>query len=259
MDENAVVWEKKDGICTITMNLPKSLNALSKEMVVGLEQAFDDCYDGSIRAVVLTGAGKAFCSGGDIAGAVKDGAQQWLFQNPKKLAVIISAIRSLPKPVIASINGPALGVGMSFAMACDLRIMSDKAMMMQAYTSIGLSPDGAWTMIVPQIVGMAKALELVMLDPQIKAEEALRLGLVNMVVPAEQLPEETLKLATRMACGPTKAYANAKALINSSMLYNMEGQMDKERWSISTLATTKDFLEGFEAVFNKRRPNFKGE
>ena len=259
MEENAVVWEKKDGICTVTMNLPKSLNALSKEMVVGLEQAFDDCYDENIRAVVLTGAGKAFCSGGDIAGAVKDGAQQWLFQNPKKLAVIISAIRSLPKPVIASVNGAALGVGMSFAMACDLRIMSDKAMMMQAYTSIGLSPDGAWTMFVPQIVGMAKALELVMLDPQIKAEEALRLGLVNMVVPADQLPEETLKLATKLANGPTKAYANSKALINSSMLYNMEGQMDKERWSISTLATTRDFMEGFEAVFNKRRPAFTGK
>ncbi len=258
MEDRPVLWSKEDGICTITMNIPKTLNALSTEMLQGLEEAFEDCFDENIRAVVLTGAGKAFCSGGDIAGAVKAGAQQWLFQSPKKLAVVISAMRELPKPVIASINGAAFGVGMSFAMACDLRIASEKATLAQAYTSVGLSPDGAWTMTVPQIVGMAKALEMVLLDKPIKAEEALALGLVTMVVPADQLEEETVKLAKRLAAGPTKAYASAKALINNSMLQSLEGQMEKERWGISGCGGTEDFVEGYQAVFNKSKPNFKG-
>lgn len=258
MDEKAVVWIKEEGVCTVVMNVPKTLNALSTPMIEGLEEAFEECFDESIRAVVLTGAGKAFCSGGDLAGAVEYGAQKWLFKNPKKLAVVISAMRQLPKPVIASLNGAAFGVGMSFAMACDLRIASDKAVMAQAYTSVGLSPDGAWTYTVPQIVGMAKAMEMVLLDAPIKADEALKLGLVSKVVPAEELEEETKKLARRLANGPTRAYASAKSLINRVMLPGLESQMELERWGISTCGGTDDFVEGFEAVFNKRKPSFKG-
>jgi len=259
MEEKAVVWEKDEGICKITMNVSRTLNALSTAMLQGLEEAFEECFDENIRAVVLTGSGKAFCSGGDIAGAVKEGAQKWLFQSPKKLSVVINTIRELPKPVIASLNGPAFGVGMSFAMACDLRIASDKGTMAQAYTSVGLSPDGAWTFTVPQIVGMAKALELVMLDTPIKADEALRLGLVTRVVPAEKLEEETMKLAKKLANGPTMAFASAKALINGSMLPGIERQMEKERWGISRCGGSEDFMEGYEAIFNKRKPNFKGK
>lgn len=259
MEEKAVIWRKVDGVCVITMNTPSSLNAISKGIVAGLEEAFEDCFDESIRAVVLTGAGRGFCAGGDIAEAVKDGAPHWMLQTPKKLAVAISAIRRLPKPVIASINGPALGVGMSVAMACDLRIMSDRASLSQAYTSVGLSPDGAWTMTVPRIVGIAKALEMVLLDKPIKAEEALKLGLVSMVVPAATLEEETIQLARKLANGPTQAYASAKALINASMLQGLEGQMERERYSISACAGTEDFIEGSEAIFNKRKPVFKGK
>lgn len=254
-----VVWRKDDGICIITMNTPSTLNAMSKGIVTGLEEAFEDCFDEQIRAVVLTGAGRAFCAGGDLAEAVKDGASNWLLQTPKKLAVVTSAMRKLPKPVIASINGPAFGVGMSIAMACDLRIMSDKATLAQAYTSVGLSPDGAWTMTVPQIVGMAKSLEMVMLDEPIKAEEALRLGLVNRLVPAESLAEETLQLARKLANGPTQAYARAKALINNAMLAGLESQMERERYSISACGGSEDFKEGSQALFEKRKPNFKGK
>lgn len=254
-----VVWRKDDGICVITMNTPSTLNAMSKGIVTGLEEAFEDCFDEQIRAVVLTGAGRAFCAGGDLAEAVKDGASNWLLQTPKKLAVVTSAMRKLPKPVIASINGPAFGVGMSIAMACDLRIMSDKATLAQAYTSVGLSPDGAWTMTVPQIVGMAKSLEMVMLDEPIKAEEALRLGLVNRIVPAESLAEETLQLARKLANGPTQAYARAKALINNAMLAGLESQMERERYSISACGGSEDFKEGSQALFEKRKPNFKGK
>ena len=259
MDEKAVVWKKEDGICVITMNQPGSLNAISKGIVAGLEEAFEDCFDENIRAVVLTGAGRAFCAGGDIAEAVQDGAPHWMLHTPKKLAVATSAIRRLPKPVIASINGPAMGVGMSVAMACDLRIMSDKASLSQTYTSVGLSPDGAWTMTVPRIVGLAKAMEMVLLDKPVKAEEALRLGLVSLVVPSANLEEETMQLARKLANGPTRAYAAAKVLINESMLQGLEGQMERERYTISACAGTEDFTEGSQAIFNKRQAVFKGK
>lgn len=259
MDDKAVVWRKEESICVITMNTPTSLNAMSKGIVAGLEEAFENCFDENIRAVVLTGAGRAFCAGGDLAEAVQDGASNWLLQTPKKLAVVTSAIRRLPKPVIAAINGPAFGVGMSVAMACDLRIMSDKASLAQAYTSVGLSPDGAWTMTVPRIVGIAKALEMVMLDKPVNAEEALRLGLVSLVVPAAVLAEESLQLARKLADGPTRAYASAKALLNDSVLQGLESQMERERYRISACGDSEDFTEGSEALFNKRKPVFIGK
>ncbi|MEA1960526.1 MAG: enoyl-CoA hydratase [Bacillota bacterium] len=259
MDNKSVIWKKEAGICTITMNAPKSLNAISTDLVAGLEEAFEDCFDENVRAVILTGAGKSFCSGGDLVGMMEDGPSQWLLQTPKKLAVVVSCIRELPKPVIASVNGPAFGVGMSIAMACDLRIASEKAIFAQSYSSVGLSPDGAWTMTVPRILGVAKALELVMLDKPIKADESLSLGLVSKVVSVEQLEEETMKIAEKLANGPTRAYASAKALINNTMLQGIETQMDKERRSIATCGGTEDFAEGCDAVFNKRKPNFKGK
>lgn len=259
MGEQAVVWSKEDNVCVITMNTPVSLNAISKGIVAGLEEAFEDCFDENIRAVVLTGAGRAFCAGGDLAEMIEDGPSEWLLQTPKKLGVVVSTMRRLPKPIIASINGPAFGVGMSVAMACDLRVMSDKASLAQAYTSVGLSPDGAWTMTVPRIVGAAKALELLLLDKPVNAEEALRLGLVSLIYPAATLEEETMKLARKLANGPTKAYASGKALINKSMFQGIEGQMDEERYSISGCGASNDFKEGSDAMFNKRKPVFKGK
>lgn len=259
MGEQAVVWRKEGNVCIITMNEPVSLNAISKGIVAGLEAAFEDCFDDNIRAVVLTGAGRAFCAGGDLAEMVQDGPSDWLLQTPKKLGVVISAMRRLPKPVIASINGPAFGVGMSVAMACDLRVMSEKASLAQAYTSVGLSPDGAWTMTVPRIVGAAKALEMLLLDKPINAEEALRLGLVSLVFPAASLEEETMKLAVKLANGPTKAYASGKTLINQSMFQGIEGQMEEERYRISACGASDDFKEGSDAMFNKRKPVFTGK
>lgn len=258
MADKPVVWKKENGICFITMNEATSLNAINRGIIIGLEEAFEDCYDDDIRAIVLTGAGRAFCAGGDLAEMIKDGPAHWLLQEPKKLGIVVSIMRKMPKPIIASINGPAFGVGMSVAMACDLRIMSEKATFAQAYTSVGLSPDGAWSMTVPQTVGVAKALEMVLLDRPINAEDALRLGLVSIVVPPDQLEAETLKVATKLANGPTKAYAKAKALINRSMLDGIESQMDLERYSISDCGGSEDFVEGSDAIFNKRKPAFKG-
>lgn len=259
MEEKQAVWIKKEGICTITMNSPKTLNALSSGLTAALEEAFEDCFDDSIRAVVLTGSGKAFCAGGDLQGMLETGAVKWLQQVPKKLAVVITAIRQLQKPVIAAVNGPAMGVGMSVAMACDLRIASDKASFVQAYTSVGLSPDGAWSLTVPRIVGLSKAMEMLLLDRPVSADEALRLGMVSMVVPAESFTEETEKLAKKLASGPTLAFARGKQLINRSLLRELECQMENERQTIMAGGASADFAEGADAVFKKRRPEFKGK
>jgi 2-(1,2-epoxy-1,2-dihydrophenyl)acetyl-CoA isomerase len=259
MEEKQASWIKKDGICTITMNSPKTLNALSTELVTCLEEAFEDCLDESIRAVVLTGSGKAFCAGGDLQGMIDIGPTKWLQQGTKKLAVVISTIRELPKPVIAAINGPAMGVGMSIAMACDLRIASDKALFGQAYTSVGLSPDGGWTLTVPRIVGFSKAMEMLLLDKPVNAEEALRLGMISKVVPAESFMEETGKLAAKLAAGPTLAFARGKQLINRSLLHDLECQMENERLNIMAGGSSADFTEGSDAVFKKRKPVFQGK
>lgn len=258
MEEKLASWEKKDGICTITMNSPKTLNALSSGLTAALEEAFEDCFDESIRAVVLTGSGKAFCAGGDLQGMLEMGAAKWLQQVPKKLAVVISAIRELPKPVIAAVNGPAMGVGMSVAMACDLRIASDRASFVQAYTSVGLSPDGAWSLTVPRIIGLSKAMEMLLLDTPVNAEEALRLGLVSKVFTSESFAEETEKLARKLAAGPTLAFARGKQLINRSMLRDLECQMENERLNIMAGGASADFAEGADAVFKKRKPGFSG-
>lgn len=258
MGEKQASWIKKDGICTITMDSPKTLNALSSELVTNLEEAFEDCLDESIRAVVLTGSGKAFCAGGDLQGMLETGASKWLQHGTKKLAVVISTIRELPKPVMAAINGPAMGVGMSIAMACDLRIASDKALFVQAYTSVGLSPDGAWSLTVPRIVGLSKAMEMLLLDKPVNAEEALSLGLVSKIVPAGSFNEETEKLARKLAAGPTLAFARGKQLINRSLLRDLECQMENERLNIMAGGTSADFAEGADAVFKKRKPEFKG-
>lgn len=259
MEEKLATWEKKDGICTITMNAPKMLNALSSGLTACLEEAFEDCFDDSVRAVVLTGNGKAFCAGGDLQGMLDMGPAKWLQQVPKKLAVVISTIRELPKPVIAAVNGPAMGVGMSVAMACDLRIASDKATFVQAYTSVGLSPDGAWSLTVPRIIGLSKAMEMLLLDKPVAAEEALRLGMISMVVPVESFAEETEKLAKKIASGPTLAFARGKQLINRSLLRELECQMENERLSIMAGGASADFAEGADAVFKKRKPEFTGK
>jgi len=137
--------------------------------------------------------------------------------------------------------------------------LSFKARWGKAYPSVGLSPDGAWTMTVPRIVGASKALEMLLLDKPVNAEEALRLGFVSLVFPAASLEEETMKLARKLANGPTKAYASGKALINQSMFQGIEGQMDEERYRISACGASEDFKEGSEAMFNKRKPVFKGK
>lgn len=245
------------------MNRPERFNSLDFKMAEELVRAFEECdADKTIRAVIFTGAGPAFCSGGDLKGARDSlsGDPGSYFGNlTLGLHRLVADIRLMPKPVIAAVNGAAGGAGFSLAMACDLRVASEKAKFKQAYTSVGLVPDGGWTYHVPRFIGAARASELVLLDPVLDAARALELGLVNRVVPPGEVAGAAREWADKLADGPTAAFARAKALLNASLMPNLESQMERERQGIIACGRTADFAEGVTAFFEKRNPSYKGE
>ncbi|MEQ8175570.1 MAG: enoyl-CoA hydratase-related protein [Syntrophomonadaceae bacterium] len=263
MANDTVIVTKKGGVCTITMNRPQSMNALNGDLMNGLLDAVGQCYDESIRAVVLTGAGKAFCLGGDIAWANNygDGDLQAFFRDfTVPLARMISDMRQLPKPIIAAVNGICAGVGMSFAAACDIRICHSQVVFKQAYTGVGISQDGGFSQMVPLIVGLGRASEMVFLDEVITAEKALDWGFVNKVVAPEEFATEVEKTAAKLASGATRAFAASKALMNKALLPFLEVQLEAERAGVMSTSLSEDYKEGI-AVFTgqKKKPEFTGK
>ncbi len=263
MRYKTIILEKEDGVATITLNRPASFNALNFEMGKELVDAIEKCTkDVGVKVLVVTGAGKAFCSGGDLKAAKEwsgNNFGDFFRQLTKFLDRVILDIRMVPKPVIASVNGPAAGAGFSLALACDLRIASDKALFRQAFTSVGLVPDCGWTFHLPKLVGLGKASELVFLDKVLTAEEAEKLGLVSHVVPEAKLKEVTSEVAEQLARGPSLAFARAKALLNSVWTSSLESQLENERQKIALSGETKDFREALSAFFEKRKPKFSGK
>jgi len=258
-----IILEKEDGVATLTLNRPASFNALDFEMGKELVDAIEKCTKNvRIKVLIITGAGKAFCSGGDLK-AVKewagDSLGDFFRQLTKFLDRVILDIRMMPKPVIASVNGAAAGAGFSLALACDLRIASDRAIFRQAFTSVGLVPDCGWTFHLPKLVGLGKASELIFLDKVLTAGEAEKLGLVSQVVPEAKLKEVTTEVAKQLANGPSLAFARAKALLNRAWTSSLESQLENERQRIALSGETKDFREALSAFFEKRKPKFRGK
>lgn len=264
MDWKTILFECHDAVAIITMNRPDELNALNADLCEELVKAIEICReDEGIRAVVLTGAGKAFCSGGDLKDAKKalgTPAQSHFFRDvTKTLHRLIMDLRLLPKPVIASINGSLGGAGFSLALACDLRIATDNAKLKQAYTSIGLSPDGGFTLLASAVIGLGKISELVFLDPVLNSQQALEIGLLHKVVPSNELLPATLTWANKLAKGATHSYATVKNLLNVAFLPALEKQLELERQGIMASSNTFDYQEGITAFFEKRYPDFKGK
>lgn len=253
--ENSVGW--------ITLNRPERFNALDIAMGEDLLKALETCAkDREIRAVALTGAGKAFCSGGDVkyfSEYLEADPGEPFRQVTKLLNRIIIELRLLPKPVLAVVNGVAGGAGMSLALACDLRIAATTAVFKQAYTSIGLVPDGAWNLWVSLLAGVGLASEMIFLDPVLCAKKAYELGLVNKVVEPEQLLTVAREWAEKLASGPTQAFAQAKVELNHAVLGLLESQLEVERQGIMAAAQTEDYQRGLTAFLAKKTPQFTGK
>ncbi|HKI99583.1 MAG TPA: enoyl-CoA hydratase [bacterium] len=255
----------QDHIATITLDRPEARNALSLEMRTGLAEFTSQVeFDPDVRCVVLRGAGGHFMAGGDVKSFKR---RQGLSHSERKREVLqglhllhyaIYRIRRMPKPVLASVQGGAAGAGVSLMAACDLAIAADDAFMVLAYANIGLSPDGSGTFFLPRLLGLRRTMEMALLPERMDAQTAREWGLVNRVVPAAELEAETLKLAERLASGPTYAFGRAKALLNASFDNPLEAQLELEGNAIADCMTTDDHEEGVNAFVEKRSPHFVG-
>lgn len=261
-DEQPVLLKVDGPITRIVFNRPKVLNALS---VAAAEAFLAACKsvtaDSGNRVVILSGEGRAFMAGGDVS----------TFQGPaeevrKRVPTIMEPLHEgleilagLPQPVIASLHGPVAGAGMSIALSTDLAIAADTAIFTLAYSKLGTSPDGSSSWSLPRLVGLRKAMEIALLSDVYDAPEALRLGLVNRVVPEADLASETEKLARRLADGPTFALGKAKALLRGSLDNSLHDQMAAEAVAFGACIGTADFAEGVGAFLAKRQPTFKGK
>lgn len=250
-------------VTIITLNRPQSLNALDNTMSRELLTVLDKIhFDQSVRAVLLKGAGRAFCAGGDVKGmrdSLEGGADQFLKDLTLLFHAVISAMRRLPKPIVGAVQGFAAGAGFSLVLACDMLVAAQDARFNLAYANIGLNPDGGSTYFLPRLIPWQKLMEAVFTARMIPAPEAQEWGLVNRVVPAAELDQSALELAQALAAGPTFAFGQAKTLISESFSRTLEYQMEEERQKLAETARTKDFAEGIRAFFEKRKPEFKGE
>ena len=260
MDFKFIVYEKSEGIATITLNRPEALNAFSKEVVSEVLQALEDIRsDESVRVVILTGAGeKAFSAGADIKAMIGMNASKAreLSLMGEKLCL---ALENLEKPVIAALNGYALGGGLEVAMSCDLRIASENSRMGQTEINIGLIPGWGGTQRLTRLVGRTKAKEMVFTGKMIDARTAEQLGIVNMVVPADKFREAVRQFALELALKAPVAIKVAKALIDKGAEIGLDSALALEREGFGVVASTEDLQEGVNAFTEKRKPVFKGK
>jgi 2-(1,2-epoxy-1,2-dihydrophenyl)acetyl-CoA isomerase len=261
MEFENVILEKKDNIATIKLNRPKAFNSLDFGLGDDFAKALEICQDDDeAKVIVITGEGRAFCAGGDVA-LFKESTDtsDTLRHLIKRLNLCIFLIRNIRKPVIAAINGATGGAGITIAAACDLRICAASVKFRQAYTSIGLIPDGGWTLLVPLLIGFGNASELVYLDPVFDAHKALELGLVNKVVDDGELEKVTRDIASKLAQGPSASFAIIKDNLNSAMLGLLERQLELERKGMIMAGKTADAAEGIASFLEKRKPAFTGQ
>lgn len=253
----------ENGVATLTLNRPESLNALNAEISTELAEALAAVSaDLAVRCVVITGAGRAFCSGADLSDLAP------FYESGEKLDLasflrdryhpIIEALMSMDKPVIAAVNGVAAGAGASLALACDIRVTSDKAKFIQAFVKVGLVTDSGGSHLLPNLVGVGKALELAMTGDAVDAAEALRIGLVTEVVPHDDLEKATARWAQAFATGPTRAYGAIRKAIRYGASHTLSQTLGYEAELQSGLGASSDHVEAVKSFLEKREPRFEG-
>jgi 2-(1,2-epoxy-1,2-dihydrophenyl)acetyl-CoA isomerase len=263
-DKPTVLTAQEGGVLTIAFNRPEVLNALNERMVAELGEALKIAErDAAIRCVVLTGSGRGFSSGQDLAAFLTlrgEGGGGSIREHLKRgYNRIILRMRGLEKPIIAGVNGAAAGVGLSIALAADMRIAADNASFTTGFSRIGLAPDGGMSFMLPLLVGLGRAAELAFTADRIDATEAHRLGLVNRVVPAAALGAATGALAAQLAGGPTRALGLTKRAFNRALLPDLETLLDYEAHIQEIAGRTADHREGVDAFLNKRPAHFTGQ
>ena len=255
--------ENDGAVRTLRLNRPDSLNALDDDLLKALGRAVADAdKDRIVRCVVVTGAGRGFCSGQDLAAV----AARYKSSEPIELGAhlrerynpIITRLRTMEKPIIASVNGVAAGAGCSLALACDIRIAAESASFIEAFVNVGLAPDSGSTFMLPRLIGVARAMEIAFTGRKVTAAEALQIGLVNQVVPDDQLAAATKKLADKLAGLPTRAIGLTKRAINASWRADLETHLDYEAMLQTTAGQTHDHREGVTAFLEKRPAQFRG-
>ncbi|GAA4612822.1 enoyl-CoA hydratase-related protein [Saccharopolyspora hordei] len=259
---DVLLTEDTAGVRLLTLNRPDSFNSLNVELKQALLGALRDAAaDDSVRAVVITGAGRAFCAGQDLkehVALLEAGDPSPLKTVEEHYNPIIRAVTSMPKPVIAAVNGTAAGAGASLAYACDLRVASSNAKFLMAFANVGLSTDSGASWTLPRLIGYGRAMEMLLLAEPVAAEEALRIGMVNRVVGEGEARDAAMELATRMAAGPTFAYARIKETALAAAAEGLAETLAVEAGAQAEAGATADHREAVDAFVNKRTPDFTG-
>ena len=264
MGYQEILYDVSDYIATITFNRPQNLNTFSDVMLREVTEALHSArYDDNVRAIVLTGAGRHFCAGADVKqmGATASAAptawerRAYLKRNIHQIARTMFVME---KPVIASVNGAAIGAGCDIAMMCDMRIAADTARFGETYVKVGIAPGNGGMWLLPRLVGLPKAMELILTGDIIDAAEAERIGLVNKVVPADQLPQATREFVGKVAEGAPIAVQIAKMGIVKGLEMTFPAALELAALALGTTQTTQDHIEGSQAFAEKRKPNFQG-
>ncbi len=256
---SSVLFEIKNAVGIITLNRPDKLNSFNREMALLMQEKLDECKSKEVRCVYLTGAGKGFSAGQDLAEVVDPNGPGMGRILSEHYNPIIERIRKLEKPVVAAINGVAAGAGANIALCCDIVVASASASFIQAFSKIGLIPDSSGTFVLPRLIGWQKASALMMLGEKVSAEEAERIGMIYKVFPDQTFAENAMNIASYLSQMPTKGLAYTKQLLGHSSRSSLDEQLQDEDIYQQRAASTKDFQEGVNAFLEKRIPKFTGE
>ncbi|HIG32721.1 MAG TPA: 2-(1,2-epoxy-1,2-dihydrophenyl)acetyl-CoA isomerase [Flavobacteriales bacterium] len=255
-----IQFELIEGVGKITLNRPDKYHSFIRKMALQLQNVLDKCNeDRTVRAILITATGKAFCAGQDLGEATDPNGPDLTQMVQEHYNPIIRKIRNIEKPVVAAVNGVAAGAGASIALCCDIVVATESASFIQAFSKIGLIPDSGGTFFLPRLVGMQKAAALMMTAEPVSAKDAESIGMIYKVFSDESFEKESWKLASKLAKMPSKGLGLTKRLLNVTYSNNLEQQLDMEDKCQTIAGNTADFKEGIEAFFEKRKPNFKGE
>ncbi len=262
MGKPHVLYETEEHIAVITLNRPEAKNAFSREMLTLWPQFLEEAKaDDNVRVIILTGKGDTFCSGGDIREMAEGKLRSWdmkrfLWEGVHR---IVLTLEDLDKPIIAAVNGAAMGAGLDMALMCDLRVCSDQAKLAESYILLGVVPGDGGAYFLPRLVGIAKGMELLLTGDVLSAQEALAIGLVNRVVPQDELMKETMSLAGKISSKPPLAIRMMKRAVYQAQTSSLRSHLDYISSQVALLSETQDHQEAARAFLEKRKPKFVGK